>query len=266
MSVSQWSTTPANNNSSPPVGAPEGQTPSSLNNVMRQMMADTVRETQVGSVRVLGAVAGTNTITGTMTPALDSYSAGMLVVFTPAVTNTGATTININGLGALDIFKGTATALAAGDLVAGTPALLLLDSGADDFVLLNPQTATAELSGSFTATMTGVVGTVQASVTYVVFGPFAALTFPIFFSGTSNANTRTITGLPAAVQTTISSQVVTLPGEFTDNNNISYDITCSLKSASPSVITLRKQAADAGFTASGPTGFANTITIIYRLR
>ena len=40
MGIESWSTTPANNNASPPNGAPEGQTPSSVNNVMRQQMAD----------------------------------------------------------------------------------------------------------------------------------------------------------------------------------------------------------------------------------
>lgn len=40
MTARNWSTTAANNNSAPPFGAPEGQTPSSVNNVIRQIMAD----------------------------------------------------------------------------------------------------------------------------------------------------------------------------------------------------------------------------------
>lgn len=38
--VSQWSTTPASNNASPPNGAPEGMAPSAVNDVLRQIMAD----------------------------------------------------------------------------------------------------------------------------------------------------------------------------------------------------------------------------------
>jgi hypothetical protein len=113
------------------------------------MMSDIVREFQVGAVRVLASVAGTNTITGTMTPDLGSYSAGMLVIFTPAGNNTGATTLNIDTLGALDVQKYDAEALVSGDLVSGVPALLMLDSGADDWILLNPQsqrTTTANVS------------------------------------------------------------------------------------------------------------------------
>jgi hypothetical protein len=37
--ISDWSTTPANNNSTPPDGAPEGMAPSSVNDVLREMMA-----------------------------------------------------------------------------------------------------------------------------------------------------------------------------------------------------------------------------------
>lgn len=103
-------------------------------------MSDIVREFQVNAVKVLASVAGTNTITGSMTPDLGSYSAGMWVVFTPANTITGAATLNIDSLGALDIQKANGDALVSGDLVAGIPALLVLDSGADDWILINPQT------------------------------------------------------------------------------------------------------------------------------
>lgn len=150
--VTTWSLNASDNNSAPPNGWPEGQSAASVNNCARQMMADLVREFQVNAVKVLASVAGTNTITGSMTPDLASYSAGMLVVFTPANNNTGATTLNIDSLGALDVQKADGDALVSGDLVAGIPALLILDSGADDWILLNPQT------GNFTGlNVTGAV-------------------------------------------------------------------------------------------------------------
>lgn len=139
MTVQLWATVAADNNSSPPTGAPEGMAASAVNNTLREMMASTAIEAQVNRVKVLNSVSGTNTITGSMTPALTAYSAGMTVSFNPAVTNTGAVTININSLGALDIFRYNGDALEPGDLVAGIPAYLILDSGADDFYLMNPQ-------------------------------------------------------------------------------------------------------------------------------
>lgn len=139
--VTSYSTTPSNNNSAPPNGAPEAMAPSAVNDVIRQVMTDIAVEAQKNQVKVLASVAGTNTITGTMTPDLTGYSAGMMAVFTPAATNTGATTLNVDTLGALDVQKYDGDALIAGDLVVGVPALLVLDSGADDWILVNPQTA-----------------------------------------------------------------------------------------------------------------------------
>lgn len=137
--VTSWSLTASNNNGAPPDGWPENQAPSTLNDSAREMMRAIAKESQVNAVKVLASVAGTNTITGSMTPDLTAYSAGMLVVFTPANTNTGATTLNIDSLGALDVQKQDGDALVAGDLKSGIPAVLVLDSGADDFILLNPQ-------------------------------------------------------------------------------------------------------------------------------
>lgn len=142
MPVTSYSRTPADNNSSPPNGWPEGQSAASVNNCARQMMTDIVNEAAKGQARVLASVAGTNTITASMTPDLDAYTAGMMVVFTPANNNSGATTLNIDALGALDVQKFNGDALVSGDLVAGIPAVLVLDSGADDWILLNPLTQT----------------------------------------------------------------------------------------------------------------------------
>lgn len=98
-------------------------------------------QVQDASLVKLSSVSGTNTIVGTLTPAITSYSAGMFVVFQPAGNNTGATTLNVNGLGALDVQKFDGDALASGDLVTGIPAFAVLDTGADDWILLNPQSS-----------------------------------------------------------------------------------------------------------------------------
>lgn len=102
-------------------------------------------QVQTNALNTLGSVAGTNTITGTLTPSLTAYTAGMQVVLTPANTITGATTLNINSVGALDVLKQDGQPLIGGDLVAGIPAQLVLDSGADDWILLNPQTDAGRL-------------------------------------------------------------------------------------------------------------------------
>lgn len=136
MPVTSWSTSASNNNSAPPNGWPEGMAAAAVNDTARQMMADLVREFQVNAVRVLASVAGTNTITGSMTPDLTSYATGMMVIFTPANNCTGATTINIDSLGAKSIVKGDGTALESGDLQASTVHFIIYDG--TNFVLINP--------------------------------------------------------------------------------------------------------------------------------
>lgn len=85
-------------------------------------LTDAARVDQIqnaGTVNV-SSVAGTDTITGTLTPVPSAYADGQMFVFVPANTNTGATTINLSSLGAKSIFIGGA-ALTGGELVAGVP-------------------------------------------------------------------------------------------------------------------------------------------------
>jgi hypothetical protein len=72
-------------------------------------------------------VTGTNALIGTSVPPYTSYVAGMTLSFIPVATNTGAVTIDVDGLGAKNIFVGSATALSSGDLVAGRIAQIEYD-------------------------------------------------------------------------------------------------------------------------------------------
>lgn len=195
MPVTSYSRTPANNNSAPPNGWPEGQSPGSVNNCARQLMTDIVNEASKGAARVLGSVAGTDTITAAMSPTLDGYSAGMIVVFTPANTNTGAATLNIDTLGAKTIRKMNGADVVAGDLQASVPAILVLNSAATTFYLINPPG-----TASFTGTLTGMSGATTGTVFYIVQGGICTLHLTSSILGTSNSSAMTMTGLPAAVR------------------------------------------------------------------
>lgn len=142
MPVPNWSTTPASNNAAPPFGFPEGQAPSTFNDGLRQMMADIVVESQKNQVKVLGSVGGTaNAITAAMTPTLTAYSAGMIVVLVPAASNSGATTLSVDGLGALPVYKrrgATISPLAENDLQANVAALAMMSSTLGSWLLINP--------------------------------------------------------------------------------------------------------------------------------
>ena len=73
-------------------------------------------QVQDGGLVTLGAVAGTNAITASATPAITAYALGQKFSFLPAAANTGAVTIAINGLAAKAITKFGTDPLVAGDL------------------------------------------------------------------------------------------------------------------------------------------------------
>ncbi|SHO65806.1 hypothetical protein SAMN02745172_02453 [Pseudoxanthobacter soli DSM 19599] len=77
------------------------------------------------------ATAGTaSAYTATLAPAPPTYAAVRSVIIVPHVSNTGAATINFNGLGALPLTFGGVTALPAGILLAGVPTTIMISGGA----------------------------------------------------------------------------------------------------------------------------------------
>lgn len=88
--------------------------------------AATVAQVRNGAPTLLGTVAGTNTITAALTPALAAYASGNKFILVPANTNTGATTLNIDSVGAKSIFWNGA-ACVGGELRANIPALVEYD-------------------------------------------------------------------------------------------------------------------------------------------
>ena len=122
--------------------------------------ADAVRFSQLqGGTDKLITVTGTDTLTGTMTPALTAYAAGNLFSFVAANTNTSAVTINIDGVGVKSITKSGTTALVAGDIVANAVVLIEYDGTRFQFVnaassgnVVGPASSTANAIPTFSGT------------------------------------------------------------------------------------------------------------------
>jgi hypothetical protein len=118
--------------------------------------ADAVRFSQLqGGTDKLITVTGTDTLTGTMTPALTAYVAGNQFSFVAANTNTGAVTINIDGVGVKSITKNGTTALVAGNIVANS--VVLIEYDGTRFQLLNVvTTATGDVVGPASSTANAI--------------------------------------------------------------------------------------------------------------
>jgi hypothetical protein len=65
-------------------------------------------------------VTGTNTLIGTSVPPYTAYVSGMTLSFVPVITNTGPVTIDVDGLGAKNLFSGSSAAMIPSQLAAGS--------------------------------------------------------------------------------------------------------------------------------------------------
>jgi len=83
-------------------------------------------QVQDGTLVYLKSVAGTNTITATAPLSLAAYAAGQTFRFIPAGSNTGATTLNVNSIGAKNVYLGGA-ACAGGEIVINVPVEVIYD-------------------------------------------------------------------------------------------------------------------------------------------
>jgi hypothetical protein len=98
------------------------------------------QQIQSGASLYLTAVAGINTITASLTsPTLAAYAAGNTFRFVAAGANTGAVTLNINGLGAKAITKNGATSLVSGDIPASAAVEVIYDG--TQFQIVNAATS-----------------------------------------------------------------------------------------------------------------------------
>ena len=124
--------------------------------------AATLASIQDGTGVYVGTVGGTaDAITLTPSPAITAYAAGQLFAFIASGANTGATTVNVSGLGAKSVTKAGTTALAANNILAN--ALVEIRYDGTRFQLLTVKATNADVSGLGTAA-TQNTGTSGANV------------------------------------------------------------------------------------------------------
>jgi hypothetical protein len=144
-----------------------------------------VGQIQAGTTSYI-TVSGIDTITGNLIPTLTAYAAGNTFSFVASGTNTGAVTINIDGLGAKAVTRDGNIALFANDITVGKVVTVVYDG--TRFQLINGNSyQTVRITGngnipSLTVTGTGyspnITLTDAASVAWdTSLGQVAAFTF-----------------------------------------------------------------------------------------
>ncbi len=117
--INDWDIAAANNNDAPPDGWPENTMQySEVNNTAREGMAVVARFYQDSNgTLTTGGVADAYTLT--LNAGYAAYFAGMYVAAAFNATNTGAVTINVNGIGLQNIVDRGGNALNAGEIQSG---------------------------------------------------------------------------------------------------------------------------------------------------
>lgn len=139
--VSQWETSAPNNNAAPPDGAPEGMAANTVNDTMREMMAAVARWYQDTNGSLVTGGAG-NAYTLSTNNNNSSLTDLPLVVFVANRENTGAATLNVDGLGAKSLrFNGAA--LPSGAIQADTAYIAIYNAEDDAFDLVGVPTRDA---------------------------------------------------------------------------------------------------------------------------
>ena len=157
--------------------------------------SDAARLDQVqGGAATFITVTGTDTLTGTVVPALSAYATGNQFSFLVANTNTGAVTINVDGIGSKAITRTGATALVAGDMVAGQAVEIIYDG--TRFQLVNGNSFTnLKVSGTL-----GVTGVATFTAQPIVSSLTASL--PVFTDASKGLVSNTMTGTGDVVMST----------------------------------------------------------------
>lgn len=138
MPIQDWSTTAADNDDADAtINWAEGQDPSTVNNSARAMMkAIADWRNIIGGAVTSGGSSNAYTLTTQLS--LSASTNGLLLSFEANHTNTGATTLNVDSIGAVAVVKTTGAALSGGEIVTGGIYHVVYESGASKYLLLNP--------------------------------------------------------------------------------------------------------------------------------
>lgn len=148
----------------------------------------------------VGSDAYAVTVGGTVAAVTDLT--GRVILVKIDVANTGAATLNVNGLGATSILRSGGLALRSGDLKAGIAALALYPSGSPYFVLLNPGTGTLDNYSTTTNSGNSYIVTVadlNASAFEVPAAYYAGYTLKVKFNAlnTGSAQIKVVSTTPS---------------------------------------------------------------------
>jgi hypothetical protein len=199
----------------------------------------------------------TNAYVLNFTASFAAYTDGIIIYWVPNATNTGPSTINVNGLGVVNIVNPDGSALVASEIVANNPAQILFKGGA--FQLITPA---ATVYGSFTPTWGGFSATPSTtSIPYRKNGTLVTLLF--VGTGTSNSTSFTISGVPAVIRPSSFLGVVPCFGMRDNGANLANG--AAVVDGIGTITFFKDGTQVSNWTAAGNKGFSGQSLIVYSL-
>lgn len=182
---------------------------------------------------------------------------GIVIYWIPAHTNTGASTINVNGLGVVAIINPDGSALTAAEILANQPATILYKGG--NFIL----TSVSVDGNAGAVALSGFTATVNTTVTWRRYGKVVIVNFTTA-SGTSSTSSffADCSGisLPVSFATAQSGPVGSQ--FFTDNGANVTDAQWSIGPGSQ-IIQFLNAGNSSGWTNSGTKAITLSLTFGY---
>lgn len=198
----------------------------------------------------------------TFTANFTAYTDGIVIYWIPSNTNTTASTINVNGLGPVDIVNQDGTPITSSQLVANQVATIMYVGG--EFLLISSGIAPSVISGSFVPAWTGFSVDPTCTIFYTKIGGLVSMTFgAVNTTGTSNATSMTITNLPSVLRPPTDSNV---RASCVLTDNAAQAVGAFGFGVVPGTIVFAKGTAPpsaTGFTNVGSKGFAPYTPLIY---
>ena len=178
-----------------------------------------------------------------------SYVNGIVLYFIASTTNTGPSTLTINGVGSFAILNQNLTSLSANQIIAGSVVEVLYSSGS--WILVASANSAVPTSGTFSATVTG--GSIAPlTCTYVKNGINVTINIP-FCAFTSTSVNFALTGIPIPIQPPSSN--VLIPIAVMQNNGAYVtNASAQIGPAAAGSITFFLGGSPGGWTATGIKG------------
>lgn len=180
----------------------------------------------ITSQEIFGADAvGTDAYAITLVPAPAAYTTGLMVNFTAGTANTGAATLNVNGLGAKNITKNGTTTLGDNDIISGQAVSVIYDGTQFQMISQLPTQAVAQGVADTTAT-----NEAAGTITDVTGGSITITTrarrVMLAFAGTGSNNTNADGGIlylkVDAATAVVLSQITSSTGNQVSNSSSCY--------------------------------------------